>query len=99
MNEISFNSSLMREMRAVEFVTRLIDEGALDAGKYHRMLIHSVRDDAGMAELGIATKFDPDWNLLCRLRERGRLRAQEWLRDNLARVGRESSIDLAEMFL
>jgi NTE family protein len=26
-NEISFNSSLMREMRAVAFVTRLIDEG------------------------------------------------------------------------
>ena len=26
-NEISFNSSLMREMRAIAFVTRLIDEG------------------------------------------------------------------------
>ena len=28
-NEISFNSSLMREMRAIAFVTRLIDEGEL----------------------------------------------------------------------
>ncbi len=32
-NEISFNSSLMREMRAISFVTKLIDDGALDDSK------------------------------------------------------------------
>jgi NTE family protein len=99
MNEISFNSSLMREMRAVEFVTRLIDEGALDGRKYHRMLIHSIRDDAEMAHLGVATKFDPDWDFLCRLRDAGRLRTEEWLDRNIDRVGSESSVDLAEIFL
>ena len=51
MDEISFNSSLMREMRAVAFVTKLIDDNVLDRGKYSRMLIHSIRDDAAMAEL------------------------------------------------
>lgn len=30
-NEISFNASLMHEMRAIQFVTRLIDEGELDS--------------------------------------------------------------------
>jgi NTE family protein len=99
MNEISFNSSLMREMRAVEFVTRLIDEGALDAKKYSRMRIHSIRDDAGMAELGLATKVNPDWDFLCRLQDTGRNRAEEWLERNFDRVGRASSIDLAEIFL
>ena len=29
-NEISFNSTLMREMRAIHFVTKLIDSGKLD---------------------------------------------------------------------
>ena len=99
MNEISFNSSLMREMRAVEFVTRLIDEGALDGNKYHRMRIHSIRDDAEMAQLGVATKLNPDWNFLCRLRDSGRRRAEEWLDQNFDRVGHDSSIDLAEIFL
>ena len=32
-NEISFNSSLMREMRAIAFVTKLIDDGKLDDGE------------------------------------------------------------------
>lgn len=98
-NEISFNSSLMREMRAIEFVTRLIDEAALDATKYKRMLVHSIRDDAGMAQLGVATKLNPDWEFLCRLRDAGRNRAAQWLDSNFDRVGRDSSIDLAEVFL
>ncbi len=99
MNEISFNSSLMREMRAVEFVTRLIDEGALDHTKYNRMRMHSIRDDAEMAQLGVATKLNPDWDFLCKLRDTGRQRAEEWLELNFDRVGRDSSIDLAEIYL
>jgi NTE family protein len=98
-NEISFNSSLMREMRTIEFVTRLIDEGALDGKKYNRMHIHSIRDDAEMNQLGVATKLNPDWAFLCRLRDVGRLRAEEWLATNFDKVGQSSSIDLAEAFL
>jgi NTE family protein len=98
-NEISFNSSLMREMRAIEFVTRLIDEAALDSTKYKRMLVHSIRDDAEMSQLGVATKLNPDWDFLCRLRDVGRNRAAEWLEKNFGRVGQESTIYLAEEFL
>lgn len=98
-NEISFNSSLMREMRTVEFVTRLIDDGLLDAKRYKRMRIHSIRNDAAMAELGVATKLNPDWDFLCRLRDAGRARAQEWLDTSADKVGVESSIDLASIYL
>lgn len=98
-NEISFNSSLMREMRTIEFVTRLIDEGALDGNKYSRMRVHSIRDDAEMTQLGVATKLNPDWEFLCRLRDAGRLRATEWLAENFDDVGRHSTVDLANVFL
>src|SRR3974390_3753956 len=63
-NEISFNSSLMREMAAVAFVTRLLDEKELDSAKYSRMFIHSLGNDAAMAALGVATKLDPKWAFL-----------------------------------
>jgi NTE family protein len=69
----------MREMRAVAFVTKLIDDNVLDRGKYSRMHIHSIRDDAAMAELGVATKLNPDWDFLCRLRDSGRAKAAECL--------------------
>ncbi len=35
LDEITFNASLLREFRAIEFVTRLIDEGKLDNGDPH----------------------------------------------------------------
>ena len=99
MNEISFNSSLMREIRAIAFVTKLIDDNVLDPKKYSRMRIHSIRDDAVMAELGVATKLNPDWSFLRGLHETGRQTANKWLDRNLDSVGRTSTLDLAEVFV
>lgn len=99
MNEISFNSSLMREMRAIAFVTRLIDEGAIDANKYARVLIHGIDDSATMEQLGVATKLNPDWEFLVRLRDAGRRAAEAWLRRHFTSVGETSTVDLAELYL
>jgi NTE family protein len=98
-NEISFNSSLMREMRAVAFVTRLIDTHELDDEKYHRMLIHWLGNDAFMAQLGTASQFYPEWDLLCRLRDEGRQTALRWLNEHYEDIGRRSTVDLASKFL
>ena len=99
MNEISFNSSLMREMRAITFVTKLIDEGALDQTKYARINMHSIHDDMALEHLGVATKLNPDWDFLCHLRDAGRRRALEWLDRNLDAIGNRSSVNLAEVYL
>jgi len=98
-NEISFNSSLLREMRAIEFITRLIDSEVLDAKEYKRIYVHSIRDDAQMTQLGVATKLNPDWEFLCRLRDAGRRRASEWLDEHYDSVGCTSTLDLQDVFL
>ncbi len=64
MNEISFNSFLMREMRAFAFVTRLLEDEAIDDRRYKRMLIHSVRDEAEMSRHGAESKMNLDWSFL-----------------------------------
>ncbi|MGI9500983.1 MAG: patatin-like phospholipase family protein [Geminicoccaceae bacterium] len=98
-NEISFNSSLMREMRAIAFVTRLIDEGALDGKSFNRMFVHSVRSDEEMTRLSVASKLSPDWAFLCHLRDIGRRTAETWLAENFDRIGVESSVDIADVYL
>src|SRR5687768_14698939 len=60
-NEISFNSSLMREMRAVSFITRLIDEEKLDRGEAKRLYLHSIEAEDFMRGLGVASKMNADW--------------------------------------
>ena len=97
--EISFNSSLMREMRAVAFATRLIDNGELDEAKHNRMFMHWIGNDHLMSQLGTATQFHPEWGLLCRLRDHGREAATKWLDQNFEHIGSRSTVDLTEMFL
>ena len=99
MNEIAFNSSLMREMRAISFVSRLLDEQSLDAQRYSRMHIHAIRNDTAMSELGIETKLEPDWDFLVQLRDLGRSTAASWLAANIDDVGKRTTIDMADMYL
>jgi len=98
-NEISFNSSLMREMRAIAFATRLIDNGELDRNTHSRMFMHWIGNDQLMSQLGTATQFHPEWSLLCRLRDEGREAARIWLTQNFDWIGSSSTVDLTEMFL
>ena len=98
-NEISFNSSLMREMRAIAFVTRLIDDGALDGKDFSRMFVHSICSDEDMIRLSVASKLSPDWTFLCHLRDIGRRTAETWLAETFDKIGAESSIDIADVYL
>lgn len=98
-NEISFNSSLMREMRAIRFVTSLIQQGNIARGEMKEMFIHSIRSDETMTALGVSSKLNADWDFLCFLRDKGRAEADRWLSENYDKVGQSSSVDLAAEFL
>ena len=99
MDEISFNSSLMREMRAIQFVTDLIDREQVKDGRLKRMLIHSIEAQDVMAGLGVSSKLNPDWDFLNHLRDVGRARTDQWLALHYGRIGRESTVDLRVSFL
>ena len=60
LNEISFNSSLLREMRAIDFVQRLLENGTLKPGTMSQVYTHMIADDALMNELSVDTKSVPN---------------------------------------
>ena len=98
-NEISFNSSLMREMRAIAFVTKLLDDGKIVDNSMKRMLIHGIEAADEMAELNVLTKLNTNWDNLTYLMRLGRERADSWLNDNCDRLGKESTVDIREKYL
>ena len=98
-NEISFNSSLMREMRAISFVTRLIDEGKVISNDLRRLYIHGISAEDEMNKLGVASKLNGDWGFLTHLRDIGRTCADTWLTANFDRIGRESTVDIRQQYL
>ena len=97
-NEISFNTSLFRELRAIGFVRRLIDEGRMPAGAMKDVLIHMVMDDDLMNDLSVATKLVPSPVILARLRAAGQAAAQRFLDHHLDDLGERATVDLAGMF-
>jgi NTE family protein len=99
MNEVSFNSSLMREMRAIAFVTKLIQQRRIEPGGMKEILVHSIRSDETMAALGVSSKYNADWNFLCSLRDKGRSEAAAWLEKNYHHIGQRSSVDISKEFL
>jgi NTE family protein len=98
-NEISFNSSLMREMRAISFVTNLVDGGMIQYRALKRMLIHSIADEATMSTLSAASKLNADWGFLMELQRHGRACADAWLGAHFDRLGEESTIDIRATYL
>ena len=98
-NEISFNSSLMREMRTIAFVTKLIDDGKILENPMKRMLIHGTDAADVMAELGALNKLNADWDNLNHLMKVERERTEAWLKQNFGRLGEESTVDIREEFL
>ncbi|CAM2944666.1 esterase [Legionella steigerwaltii] len=98
-NEISFNSTLLREMRAIAFVSKLLDLKKDKNLKLKKMRIHSIRADKEMAHYGVSSKHNVDWDFLCYLRDRGRLHTKKWLKQNFSKIGKESSVDIYKEFL
>jgi len=98
-NEISFNSSLVREMRAIQFVTDLIDGGRLRDTEMKRMFIHSIAADEVMGKLGVNSKLNANRDFLTYMRDAGRRYAGEWLERNFDDLGIRSTVDIRAEYL
>jgi NTE family protein len=98
-NEITFNSSLIAEYRAIDFVTRLIDQGRLARGKgegeYRRINVHRVALDSAFKELTADTKLDSDFAFFELLRNGGQRAGADFLAKHFDDIGVRSTVDLA----
>lgn len=101
-NEVSFNSSLLKELRAIAFVKKLIEHDMIkDEFKhlYKDLLVHPIRADDMMKDYSLTSKFDTDWSFLTDLRDKGRAGMKIWLEEHFDNIGVKPSVDLHEDFL
>ena len=100
LNEITFNSSVAAELRAVALVEDMLRSGRLKAGPgYTPLRFHIISADKRLSDLTLPSKFNTDWTFLQDLKKRGREAAEEWLKDHLDQVGEQSTVDLGKAFL
>ena len=99
LNEITFNSALIAEMRAIDFVKRLLAEGKLDPARYKDVLMHRIDGGEALEAFHASTKSATDAKLIHTLRDLGVACARQWLAKNFKQVGVASSLNIARDYL
>lgn len=97
-NEITFNASLMKELRAIQLLHQMIEGEGLEVERYRDMRVHAIQTDTEVQQLEASSKLNAEWRYLTHLRDRGRERAAEWLALNFEDIGNRSTLDLDALF-
>jgi len=96
MNEVTFNASLLGELRAIDFVRRLLAEGRLDAQHYKSMRMHRIDGGSALAPFGAASKTRADMNFVRQLFQLGRAEGKRWLQRHRHDVGVQHTLHLTD---
>lgn len=98
-NDISFNSSLMSEMRMIYFKDKILKLGVNLKGKLRPIHFHEIDADRVLEKFTYSSKFNTSWAFLNSLRMLGRESATMWIAENLEKVNAESSLKIKKMYL
>ena len=92
-NEISFNSPLMKELRMIALLRQVADPGTGEGARWAQMRTHRIATDL-LTQLGASSKLNAERDFLALLRTEGRRAASQFLHASIADLGKRSTIDL-----
>src|SRR5690606_21536820 len=97
-NEITFNTSLLNELRAIDFVARLLDESRQPEDRYRKLFIHYLSEPPALTPLGLGVDLNTDLSFFSSLFDTGRAAEERWLGEHFDALGERSTDDLSAMF-
>jgi len=99
-NEISFNSSLINEMKLIHYRNELIRNGVLrtDDKENREIFVHTISGYDALSQLSYSSKMNTSWEFLLELKEKGRRIAENWINTDFHEVGLKSTFDVEEHF-
>jgi NTE family protein len=93
-NEISFNSSLMLELKILQLKEKLIDKGITLDGKLKKTFLHNISADLDLGELNLSSKLNTSWDFLMHLKELGYKACDTWIKNNYDKLGKQSTFKI-----
>ncbi len=95
---ITMNSSLLRELRTIQMMETLIDNGVEEKG-YKKVNLHMISNDQLFSAISHACALSPDEDLIRFLFNQGRSCANSWLEANFKDIGKQSTYIYRDEFL
>ena len=96
LNEISFNSPLLKELKMIALLRQAADAGDREGRNWARMRIHRIASDI-MTDLGASSKLNAEWAFLCMLRDEGRRCADAFIAAHGSDLGVRSTYALDDL--
>ncbi|MBX3659499.1 MAG: patatin-like phospholipase family protein [Ramlibacter sp.] len=98
-NELTFNASLLTQVRSIDFINRLLAEGSLHGTRCRRVLLHRIDGGAAIQDYPASSRASADPQLIQTLFRLGQTSGEEWLRKHFAALGQHSTIDIGRDYL
>ena len=98
-NEITFNATLIKEVRAIAILKKLIAAEKLEDQLYKDALFHRINADSELKSLGVSSKFNTEWAFLEHLHDVGYRTTSAWLDKNFDDLGKRSTLDIDSVYL
>jgi len=99
LNEITFNTSLIKEIRSLSFLKKIIELGNLEEERYKDALFHRINADMELEPLGVSSKVNSEWAFLEHLHDVGYSITEAWLEENYTHLGNRSTLDIQSVYL
>jgi len=93
LNEVSFNSPLMKELRMIALLREVADPGHGEGARWAGMRTHRIMSDT-LADFGASSKLNAEWGFVSLLKEEGRKSADAFLAAHGEDIGKHSTTDL-----
>ncbi|MBK8453684.1 MAG: patatin-like phospholipase family protein [Thiofilum sp.] len=93
LNEITFNNSLLKELRMILLLRDFIEQAGIEDQRYREMRLHNIHGDQALLDLEASSKLNAEWAYLSYLRDKGRQLADQWLAQTWDDLGVRSTFE------
>lgn len=98
-NELTFNASLLTQMRAIDFVNQLLAEGAVSHARCKIVRVHRVDGGPALDAFPASSRVSADGVMISQLFDAGRRCGKEWLAEHFEAIGHKSTVDIRRDYL
>ena len=93
-NELSFNSSLLLELRLIQFKQELINKGITLDGELKPVYLHNISADNELGDLNLSSKLNTSWDFMMYLKDLGYKACDAWFAENFEHIGKKNTLKL-----
>ncbi|KJS00543.1 MAG: patatin [Desulfobulbaceae bacterium BRH_c16a] len=99
LNEITFNASLIKEIRSISLLKKLIEVSNLEDKLFKDVYFHRINADLELKPLSVSSKVNTEWAFLEHLHDVGYRTTEVWLKENHDHLGSRSTLDIESVYL